>query len=135
MNIALGLLKRGNYYFLQLRNGSNQAGGLGYMGCFGGQLEPGESPLLAACRELAEETSFAPTVEQGKKIGEVQVISERHGKEITVHASIFEFDIDHNEVIDAKEGELVAMTIQDIHNSLERLTPATRACFTKLIKE
>lgn len=131
----MGLLKQGNTYLLQLRNGKKQAGGLGLIGCFGGQIEADEDALTAVCREVAEESSFAPHKSQAQYFGEVNVTSERHDQPITVHAKIYLFELDSSVKVAAKEGELVTMTADELRTSYARLTPAMKSCFDELIIE
>jgi 8-oxo-dGTP pyrophosphatase MutT (NUDIX family) len=133
LNIAMGLLKQGDRYLLQLRNGSNQTGKLQFIGCFGGQIEPGEAALQAACREVAEESTFVPNPSAAHLLGEVNVHSERHNQPITVTATIYQFDIPHDQIVEAKEGELVTMTKAEVYQNLHRLTPGTKACFKELL--
>lgn len=133
--VAMGLVRQGETYVLQLRNGKNQAGGLNLIGCFGGKVEIGETPLEAACRELAEESTFAPDQSRAILLGEVDVLSERHNKPITVHATIYLFELTDDETIQAREGEAVRMMYQEIMSSLDRFTSATRSCFEQLIPE
>ena len=133
--IGMGLIKQGEAYLLQLRNGKQQAGALNLIGCFGGQIEPGESPEQTVCREVAEESSFRPKPEGLKDLGEVNVNSERHGQVITVHSYVYLIEIPSDTKIVANEGEVVMMTRAEVLANPDKMTPATLACFEQLIKE
>lgn len=135
VEIVMALIKQGDNYLLQLRNGKDQVGALNFIGCFGGKIEVGETPETAICREVAEETTLQPAPEKLEFIGEVTVDSERHGEPITAHARIYQITVPPSIVVQAKEGELVTMTKVVVQANMEQLTPATRACFTELIKE
>jgi len=133
--IGMGLIRQGEAYLLQLRNGEQQAGALNLIGCFGGQIEPDETPAQAVCREVAEESSLSPRPEELKYLGEVSVDSERHGQAITVHSSVYLIKVPWRTVVEAKEGELIKMTSAEVRAHPDKMTPATRACFEQLIKE
>ena len=135
MNIAMGLLQHDDVYLLQLRNGKKQAGGLNLIGCFGGKIEPGETALQAACREVTEESSYAPTTQQAELLGEVNVNSDWKDQTITVHATVYLFQVPPQTKVTAHEGELVTMSLGEIRRSLDKFTPGTRACFEQLVKE
>jgi 8-oxo-dGTP pyrophosphatase MutT (NUDIX family) len=52
-------------YLMQLRDDIPRIFYPGHWGCFGGAVGPGESPLQALCRELAEELEMpAPTADE-----------------------------------------------------------------------
>lgn len=53
--VAAILVDEGGDYFLQLRDSVPHIFFPGHWGCFGGALNPGEQPLAALQRELAEE--------------------------------------------------------------------------------
>ena len=131
----MGLIKQGDSYALQLRNGKNQAGGLGLIGCFGGQIEEGETPEEALVREVAEESNLSQSIKDLEYIGEVRVESERQDQPITVRSQIYLIKISPKTRIHAREGELVTMTEKEVRANLDKITPATRACFEQLIKE
>jgi ADP-ribose pyrophosphatase YjhB (NUDIX family) len=131
--IVMALIEQGNNYLLQLRNGQQQAGGLNLVGCFGGQIEDGETPEQALIREVAEESSLHLQTADLEHIGTVRVRSERHNKPITVDALIYRTMIPRPTKVEAREGELVLWTEEEVRYKLAKLTPATRACFEQLI--
>jgi hypothetical protein len=110
LEIVMVLIKQEKNFHFQLRNGKNQAGVLGLIGCFGGQIESTDkNPKAAACREIAEESTLVVKEADLSLAGEVKV--------------------------DAKEGELVTMNKQDIYRNINKFTPATRAYFEQIHKE
>lgn len=122
-------------YHMQLRNGKNQSGGLGLVGCFGGEIEPGETPKEAACRELAEESNVALAQDELEYLGDVRVDSEKHGKPASVHARIYRATVEDDYAVKAREGELVTMTPSEVYRNLHRLTSGSKACFRELLRE
>jgi len=63
----------------------NRGFGKGMFNSFGGKIEPGESPLEGACRELKEETNIDASPDSFKSIGVLRFILEDAGMEMVVH--------------------------------------------------
>lgn len=133
--VALVLLQQAGLYHLQLRNGAQQSGALGFIGGFGGAIEPGETAAEAGCRETAEESSVVVSPQELELLGEVSVMSEKHGKPSTVHATIFRVQVPADQVIEAREGELVSMSLDDMRAKQQSLSPVLRACVNELLNE
>ena len=127
ISIAMAALKQGDSYLLQLRGYDPHIGAAGLIGFFGGKLEAGETPLMAVCREIGEETSLVLDPAQGTELGVVEVSSDMYNQMIEVHATVFQFSVDEAIQVVAKEGELVSMTRQALTGQTDRLTPATKA--------
>lgn len=133
--VVLVLLRQGDTYYLQLRNGAKQSGALGFVGGFGGAIEPGETPEEAACRETAEESSVHLEPNALELLGEVSVLSEKHGVPSTVHAIIYCAEVSESEEITALEGELVKMSLAELRDNIQLLSPVLRACVNELFRE
>ncbi len=135
VEIAMCLIRQNGCYLLQMRNGAQQVGGLNKVGCFGGKVEPGEAPEQAICREVAEESTLTLRTDEVTRLGEVDVVSDAHNEPIAVHAIVYVADIGDDVSVEAREGELVTMTTQEVLAHIDTLTPATRAVFEQIIKE
>lgn len=130
--VASVALKRNNTYFMQYRDGNPSIGAVGLVGFFGGKVEPGEVPEVAARRELSEETDLVfASADRLEEIDTVEVISDYKQEPATVHMTIFGFDLPLGAQINAKEGKITAMTKDEALANLDKLTPATRAYFEK----
>lgn len=133
LHIGIGLIHQDDTYLLQLRGDNPAIGAAGLIGGFGGKLEPEETVVQAVCRELGEETSLAPLIEELEHLGAVEVISDHRLEEVQVLATIFRLPVTGEAEVVAKEGTIVRMTKDEVLANLDRLTPATRACFETLI--
>ena len=133
MSIALAVLKQGDNYLLQRRGQIPKIGGSGLIGLFGGKIESGETALEAVCRELPEETNLTVKAEEVKHIGEVDVTSDHNLEKVVINAQIFEVNIDSEQKVAAKEGELVTLTKDQAFEQLSSMTTGTAACFRQLI--
>jgi len=133
LDIALALIEQEGVYFLQLRGENPEIGGAGLIGCFGGKIEQ-ETPELAICRELCEETSLK-SIEEGdvELIGRVKVQSDHKLEKVSVHAHVFRVIIASETDIRAKEGGLVRLTPDEAKQKLDNMTTGTRAVFEELI--
>lgn len=134
LDIALALLKQKDEYLFQKRGDMPEIGAAGLIGLFGGKIE-GEAPLQAVCRELDEETNFAPDASDAKFVGEVKVVADHKLEDVNINAQIFGFTLSKDYVLRAKEGTLVRFTKQKVFENMDLMTPATRACFENLIGE
>jgi 8-oxo-dGTP pyrophosphatase MutT (NUDIX family) len=103
------------------------------IGGFGGKLEPGESAAAAVCRELSEETSLQPLVDDLLYIGITDVLSDHQLQEVKIRATFFHLAINETTEVVAHEGKVIYMTEQEVYVNLHRLTPATRAYFETVI--
>lgn len=132
MKIVLAVLKQGDNYLLQKRGNIKKIGGANLMGWFGGKIED-ETPLEAICREVAEETTYAPIPKEAKYLGEVDVTSDHNLEDVVVNAQVFEFIIDPKTKVEAKEGELATVTHDEAMKQLEQMTTGTAATFRQLL--
>ena len=71
--VAMALMRQGDGFLLQLRDGDPKIGAAGKVGCFGGKVEPDEPLITAVCREIAEETTVKLNPADGKHLGAVVV--------------------------------------------------------------
>jgi len=135
VEIVLGVLQQGEEYLFQFRNGDARIGAAGLIGCFGGKINPDEFPHEAVSREISEETTFESDPSNWNLIGEVYVESDHQLEPVKIHAIAFHHKVDNVAQVEAKEGELVRMNLEDIWNRLHELTPATKALFQEFYKE
>ncbi len=135
LNIALCLIEQDGKYLMQLRDGDPKIGGAGLIGCFGGKIEAGETPAQAALREMSEETNHKPQKQHLSYLGEVNVVSDHKLEAVKVRAHVHKVMLDAATKIEAAEGKLVRMTLDEVKKNLDRLTTGTRACFETLVFE
>ncbi len=132
LSISLGMIEQSGEYLLQLRDGAPAIGAANLIGCFGGKIEAGETPVEAMCRELGEETTVQLNPADMKKLGKVEVESDYQFKSVRITAHIFAAILGNTEV-EAKEGQLVRMTKEEAAVRLAEMTPGTRAAFEKFV--
>lgn len=133
LHIALGLIVQDEYYVLQRRSSDQMRGGAGLIGCFGGKIEPGETPSQALLREVSEETNLEPTSADIKHIGRVKVESDHKLETVNVHGEVFQVTINKEVAIEALEGKAVRIKKDQIKDYLGEMTTGTRAAFEELI--
>ncbi len=133
LDIALALIEQEGVYFLQLRGANPEIGGAGLIGCFGGKIEE-ETPGVAICRELSEETNLENLSEEDiELIGRVRVHSDHKLEKVSVHAHVFRIVVAGDTDIFAKEGGLVRLTPDEAKEKLDNMTTGTRAVFEEII--
>ncbi len=135
MKIAVVFIQRGEKYFLQLRDNDPVKGAAGLIGSFGGKVEPGETAIRAAQRELEEETSLRIESHRLRKLGITKVISDYRLKPVEVHITAFLLQLQPDEIMTAREGSVKVLTRSEAVAKSGELTPGTLACFKELIKE
>jgi len=133
LQVSLGLIQKGEDYFLQLRGDNPAIGAAGLIGTFGGKIEVGEQSDEAVSREIGEETSLATKPKDFTFIGDVTVISDYQNVKTEIVASVFKLALPDDTLVIAKEGRLVVMTKEAALRDRHRLTPATRVVFEELI--
>lgn len=133
LDVSICVIKQGKTYLLQRRDADPRIGAAGLIGAFGGKIEQNETSIAAACRELREETSLAPSEAQLTELGRYTVVSDYKLEPVSVRISAFQVAIDPNLNVIAREGEVVAVTLSEAMNTLEAMTPATRTCFETII--
>lgn len=131
--IVIALIKQGDSYLLQNRNGDPKIGGANLLGCFGGKIDPGENQRIAIKRELKEETSLRPKANDFEELGTVKVLSDHQLEEVEVTALVFSITIPEDVEVKATEGELVRLTEKEAKMRLKDLTTGTRAAFEQFI--
>lgn len=135
MKIAVVFIQRGNVYFLQRRDKNPAKGAAGLIGSFGGKIEANETAVMAAKRELEEETSLIIEQQRLKKLGTTTVISDYQLRPVRVHITAFLLQLQSYETVVAREGAVEVLTKAEAIAKSGELTPGTLACFKELIKE
>jgi 8-oxo-dGTP pyrophosphatase MutT (NUDIX family) len=132
LEIVLGLIEQEDNFILQRRVNERHIGAAGLIGCFGGQIEKGESEAEAVARELSEETSLVTTPEDWKLLTDVEVDSDRDNQPVRIYATAFLYTLVPGRAIHATDGEVVVVPKDNTTDIEHELTPATRALFAKL---
>ena len=133
--VAIVFITKGGKYYLQLRGDDPYKGAAGLIGGFGGKIEPGETALQAAKRELEEETTLRIDAKRLKKLGEATVTSDYQLKSTQVHLTAFMLRLESDETFAATEGSIAVLTKAEAITQGEAITPGTLACFKKVVKE
>ena len=133
LQVSLGLIQKGEEYFLQLRGNDPAIGAAGLIGTFGGKIEADEQPDEAVSREIGEETSLSTKPSDFTFVRDVTVVSDYQNEKTEIVASVFRLTLSDDTSVIAKEGELVVMTKEAALRDRHRLTPATRVVFEELI--
>lgn len=133
--VAIVFIAREGKYYLQLRGSDPYKGAAGLIGGFGGKIEPGETAVQAAKRELEEETSLRISPQRLKELGDATVISDYQLQPTEVHLTAFLLRLKSSETFVATEGSIVELTKAEAIAKGEAITPGTLACFKKVVKE
>lgn len=133
VDIAVLLIKQGNTYLLQHRTGDPKIGAAGTFGCFGGKINQGEKPKAAAIREVSEETNLIISHIRVKELGKVKVDSDHQNEAVKVVADVFEVIVNPAEKVEAKEGELIVLSANELKRQFNKLSAVTQAAFKELI--
>ncbi len=134
LKIVQCVIEQEDRYFLQYRSGSASIGAAGLLGCFGGKIEPNETPEQAIIREVAEETNLALGSSDLEYLGKVQVVSDYQNQLVNIKSRVYGANIPNSTVISAKEGMLFPVRKDSITAYYEKMTPATRALFGERLK-
>jgi 8-oxo-dGTP pyrophosphatase MutT (NUDIX family) len=129
IEISIGFLEQDGAYLLQRRAPHAALGAAGLTGAFGGQIELGESPLEAVCREVGEETSLNPSTEDFRYLGALEVISDRDHEPVQICAEVYIHAVPANISVKAFDGELVRITRAEADLNPDSFTPATKEAF------
>ena len=133
LDVSICVIRQGEQYLLQKRGDDPRIGAAGLIGAFGGKIEPNETPIAAACRELGEETTLTPTPDNLVELGRFAVISDHRLEAVTVNTFAFLFEVDMAITVAASEGEITSFTLSEAMANLGAMTPATRTCFETII--
>lgn len=79
------LIRKDGALVLQLRDNKPDIANPGMVSAFGGQIEQGETPLQAACREINEETNLDLSEKDLTLFGFYQKTKAEHGEDVAVH--------------------------------------------------
>jgi 8-oxo-dGTP pyrophosphatase MutT (NUDIX family) len=135
IKVAIVLILKDGKYFLQLRGDDPYKGAAGLIGGFGGKIEPNETAVQAAKRELEEETTLRISSKRLRNLGSVTVVSDYQLKSTEVHLTAFLLQLESSETFAATEGSVVKLTKAEAIVQGETMTPGTLACFKKIVKE
>lgn len=133
LQIVMVVIEQDGLYHLQFRDGPKRIGAAGLIGCFGGKIEHGETPLQAIYREVGEETTIRPKQADFVKLGEVNVIADNNLEPVKIHSDVYHLGLDKNIEIKAREGRLVSLTKAESADRLATMTPGTQAAFSQFI--
>jgi 8-oxo-dGTP pyrophosphatase MutT (NUDIX family) len=131
VDIAMALITQIDTYHLQDRTGPKEIGAAGLVGCFGGKIKEGETPLEAIARELPEETNITVSPNDLRPMDEFTVDSDHQNEAVKVNVKVFGLLLPYGLKVHAKEGKLVSWQQEDITANEERLTPATKELFRR----
>lgn len=120
VNVAVGVIKRGQKIFISKRSDDLHQGGLWEFP--GGKIEDDETPEQATCRELREEVGIIVRQQE-----HLMLIEHDYGdKQVKLHISLIE---DFTNEPEGKEGQITQwINIKDLH------TLAFPAANTPIIK-
>lgn len=137
IEIAMAVMTQGDDYHLQLRGTAPNIGAPGLIGFFGGKIDVvdgiKESAEIAASRELSEETNVILNPSDLRDIGMVTVDMNHCDKPVRIIANVLRAEIGTDISVQAKEGELVTMSLSELRDRSAELTPATKACVEQLL--
>lgn len=133
LQIVMAVIEQDGLFHLQFRDGPKRIGAAGLIGCFGGKIELGESPLQAICREIGEETNLQATETDFTRLGEVNVVADNNLEPVQIHSEVFRLIVPTGIKVEAKEGALVSLTVSEAKAKLATMTPGTRAVFKQFI--
>ncbi len=127
--VAFTIVKCGDKFIFQHRDNNPDIASPGLFAAFGGAVEPEESLIDAAVRELREETSLEIDKNNLTYLGSINVPVKRGG---TRHAFIAEVQ---NDSFDVYEGQdKVSFTWADlIKMELDKFTPSTKEAIKRYI--
>lgn len=131
--VAFAVIEKAGKFYFQQRGTDPRIGGAGLIGCFGGKIEAGETPLQAVCRELAEETTLVVVPNKLTRLGEILVESDHNLEAVTVGITAFKVILEQDQTFQSKESGLVAMTLKEALAQKHTLTTGTRACLEQLM--
>lgn len=133
VDIAMALLTQIDVYHLQERTGPKEIGAAGLIGCFGGKINDGETPVKAIARELPEETNISARPEDFQQLDSFSVESDHQNEPVKVNVTVFGLLLPYGFQVEAKEGKLVSWRREDIEAHEEALTPATKKFFKRYL--
>ncbi|MDO8591890.1 MAG: NUDIX domain-containing protein [bacterium] len=136
--IAATVICEVDKYHLQFRNGAKQRGAIGLTGLFGGKVKSKETSKKAACRELEEETNLTPSLEQLRQVDSFAIEETRKilglfPRRAWLNVDVFQLLLERATPIDAKEGQLVTMTGEEIKDHMAALSPVARKFFEEFL--
>lgn len=116
---------QGHTHFLQRRNHDPSKAAANLVGFFGGQLEQGESYRQAVSRELQEETSLTAHVTDFTYVGKFIVDMEHNDEKLIISGKCYKLELASDYSVEAREGELVKISSENLIARLHEMSPAT----------
>lgn len=114
------------FFYFQRRSPDPRRGAAGLLGTFGGKVEPNESDVEAAAREVSEETTLRLGPAAFSMLGEYDVLSDNDLKEVQIHMVAFLVELESTEPFGATDGCLVVLPAARVAAHLGEMTPGTR---------
>lgn len=136
LEVSMTIIKRGDTFVLQRRQVDPNIGASGLIGCFGGKIEQGETAEDAAYRELFEELDIQTDHDsiKLKHIDDITVESDYQMSSITANVAVFYLEIANDVTLQAKEGDIEELTLEEVKRDVHLFSPATREAFKNLIR-
>lgn len=131
MQVSLTILKNHNYYFFQHRDDKPGIASPGLFAGFGGAIEPGETPLQAAKRELAEETSLDVSKLTFEVLGKVDLSDQGLGVRYIYLAEITDANFDVFE----GQGKVRFSKDELTNASLGMFAPSTQEAIKLILRD
>lgn len=136
LEVSMTIIKRGDTFVLQRRPVDPNIGASGLIGCFGGKREQGETAEDAAYRELFEELDIQTDHDSIdlKHIDDITVESDYQMSSITANVAVFYLEVANDVVLQAKEGDIEELTLEEVKRDVYLFSPATGEAFKNLIR-
>jgi 8-oxo-dGTP pyrophosphatase MutT (NUDIX family) len=132
--VAMSFITAGDVFYFQRRSNDVRKGAAGMLGCFGGQVGPGEPPRRAIAREVAEETTLVLAATAFAYLGCVQVDSDHDLHPVTVDIVTFAVELPVPG-FRARDGALVELPALVVAEHLGEMTPGTSAAYLRFVSE
>lgn len=129
--VSCTILQKNDNYFFQHRDDKPTIAAPGLFTVFGGTIEPGETPLQAAKRELAEETSLNVSKLNFERLGRIDLFGQGFGIRHIYIANIIDADFD------VYEGQgKVCFSKDELQNvDLNQFAPAAREAIKLILQD
>ncbi len=142
MEISMAFITETDRYFFERRTKSHANGALGKIGCWGGQINKGETSLEAIVREVTQEEVSGLEDYSADKFWQLsdpnnplRVDSDRDEKPVEILAHVFKLLLPIGYMRRIHAPSSIWLNLPQLQNALDsgRLTPATeKACIEYL---